>query len=122
MKTTTAVFQGTEVPELPLGRSDAIGAAEKQPEFHDVRRIGDGVGCAFFDGAEKEAAVFGIAENKHRRMGRLGIDVIQKTQSDLFGLLGRMAQVEQDYVGPSKEFLQLIHAAAAICAQCEAFS
>jgi hypothetical protein len=53
-------------------------------------------------------------------MGRLGVDVIQKAEADFFRLLVRMAQVEQDYVGPGEEFLELVDPAAAVGAKSEA--
>jgi len=120
MQTASAVFKRSKVAKLAFGCGDPIGAPEEQTELHDVRRIGDGVGCAFLDGAEKQASVFGIAENENRRMGWLGVDVIKKAEADFFRLLVRMAQVEQDYVGPGEEFLELIHPAAAVGAKSEA--
>src|SRR5262249_6499231 len=105
--------------EFTFGRGDAIGTTKQEAELHDVGRVGHGVGGAFLDGAEKEAAVFGVGENENRRMCGLGVDVIKKPEADLFGFFRRMAQVDQNHVGPREQFLELIRASVAVDSQGE---
>jgi hypothetical protein len=122
VKTAAAIFKSTQVAEFAFGGGDAIGPAEEQTKLHDIGRVGDGVGGTFFDGAKKQAAILGVAKNDNRRVGRLGVDIVEKAKADFFGLVVRMAQIEEDYVRPGEHFLKLVHAVAAVGAQGEAIA
>jgi hypothetical protein len=120
VKTAAAIFKRAKVAEFAFGGSDAISATAEEAELHDVGRVGNGIGGTFFDGAQEEAAIFGVTQNEHRRVGGLGVDIVEKTETDSFCLVIRMAQVKEDHVRPGEHFLKLIHAIAAVGAQGEA--
>jgi hypothetical protein len=120
METAAAIFERAQVAKFAFGRCDAIGAPEEQAQLHDVGRVGDGIGGTLFNGAEKQAAILGVAKNDDGGVGGLGVDVIEKAETNFFGLVVRMAQVKEYHVRPTKHFLELIHAIAAVGAQGEA--
>ena len=120
MELAAGAFESANVAELALGGGHAVGAAKEQAQFQDVWRIGDAVGGALFDGAQKERAIFGVTENQDGRVGGLGIDVVEKAETGLFGLQGGVAEIEEDGVGPGQELLDVINSGGTIGTKGEA--
>ena len=117
VEATAAIFKSAQMTQLAFGGGHAIGAAEEKTELQDVGRVGYGIGSALFNGAQEEAAIFGVAENNDRGMGGLGVDVVEKAKANFFGGVVGMAKIEKDHVRPGEDFLELIDAGSAVGAE-----